>query len=468
MRQRQQGWQYHAVVRRHMIHYLRHRSDDSYRRLHARLAEYYATKCDRLKWPVKECWCNERWQRAKLEYAYHHLMSAPDAHWADYLSLFIIAFRKQRAFAQELAEWLLEPATYDELSKSQRKDVQLFVKQLEAVDEGSWKDGRLMYERLCTVQGLSTQAKAYALTFRGIGHRSQERFSDALADFNRAMELSPDDAYTIGNRGYTYRLMNRYEEALKDFNCALELDPNYLWGLNRRGQTYDQLRRYEEALADFNHAIKLNPDYIFAIGSRGETYRRMGCYQKALADFNRVIKLKPNAWAMAYRGQTYRALKSYNKALTDFNHALQINPRYAWALARRGEIYQRMGRYEDALTDFKRAIDIKPDGYIILYDIAVTIARWKGIAEAQAEIDAARSALLAMLETKRAFALYGLGGLAALTGDSELALNHLQEAISLDRETVEWANHDIAWQDFRAEARFQTLLSRNENLIHLT
>jgi tetratricopeptide (TPR) repeat protein len=53
-----------------------------------------------------------------------------------------------------------------------------------------------------------------------------ERYDDALADLNRAIELNPDQAWVIGIRGETYRLMERYDDALADLNRAIELNPS--------------------------------------------------------------------------------------------------------------------------------------------------------------------------------------------------------------------------------------------------
>ena len=52
-----------------------------------------------------------------------------------------------------------------------------------------------------------------------------ERYGEALADLDRAIELDPGHAWAIANRGYTYRRMERYEGALADLSRAIELDP---------------------------------------------------------------------------------------------------------------------------------------------------------------------------------------------------------------------------------------------------
>jgi len=53
------------------------------------------------------------------------------------------------------------------------------------------------------------------------------RYEEALADFNRAIELDPGDPEHIAGRGQTYQAMGRYDEAQADFSRAVELDPGY-------------------------------------------------------------------------------------------------------------------------------------------------------------------------------------------------------------------------------------------------
>jgi tetratricopeptide (TPR) repeat protein len=51
------------------------------------------------------------------------------------------------------------------------------------------------------------------------------RYSLALPDYSRAIELDPGLVGTITNRGLVHLAMERYEEALADLNQAIELDP---------------------------------------------------------------------------------------------------------------------------------------------------------------------------------------------------------------------------------------------------
>jgi tetratricopeptide (TPR) repeat protein len=61
--------------------------------------------------------------------------------------------------------------------------------------------------------------------------------------------------------------MERYDEALADLNRAIELDPSYAWAIGSHGQTYQAMERYDEALADLNRAIELDPSLAEKLGT---------------------------------------------------------------------------------------------------------------------------------------------------------------------------------------------------------
>jgi len=116
-----------------------------------------------------------------------------------------------------------------------------------------------------------------------------------LADYDRAIELTPGrHASVIFARGHAYREMGRYDQALADFDRATELSAADARVFTGRGQTYGEMGQYDQALADLNRAIELGgPNQALAIFRRGETYRRMGHYDRALADFDHAIELDP-------------------------------------------------------------------------------------------------------------------------------------------------------------------------------
>jgi tetratricopeptide (TPR) repeat protein len=118
-----------------------------------------------------------------------------------------------------------------------------------------------------------------------------------------------------------------------------------------------------------------------------------------------------------------------------------------------------LGRYAQAIACCEQGLKANPDDFVTLYTLAVIKARQNGLAEAQACIDKTRAAAQAMVNTEeRALALYRLGGLAALEGNREQALDYLQQTILLGEEPRGLAHHELAWHDRRVDPRFQSLI----------
>lgn len=66
---------------------------------------------------------------------------------------------------------------------------------------------------------------AVALNQHGLELGNRGRFAEALAAFDKALELEPSFALARNNQGWTLGSLGRFAEALVAVNQALELDP---------------------------------------------------------------------------------------------------------------------------------------------------------------------------------------------------------------------------------------------------
>ncbi len=102
-----------------------------------------------------------------------------------------------------------------------------------------------------------------------------------VADYDRAraeLELArrslPNSAALYAEMAYIDRRQGRWTEALMDFDRAIELDPRNREYLVNAGATYLGLRRYAEAASLLRRAVDLSPrDYEFAFSSPNCTIR---------------------------------------------------------------------------------------------------------------------------------------------------------------------------------------------------
>jgi tetratricopeptide (TPR) repeat protein len=282
-----------------------------------------------------------------------------------------------------------------------------------------------------------------------------------LADTNRSIEQNPDDAKSLARHGENHRLAGEFKAALNDFNRSLHLEPDYAWAIAHRGDTYRLMKQYDRAIADFNRALALKPKQAWTIAHRGASYYHLKQYSNALSDFNQALDLQPDyPWAVVYQINIYAIMERFEEALVGFDRAIALDNTIipSWP-GERGLLLSYMGRYDEVIAVCDRGLKDNPDDYITLYTLAAVKARFKGMVAAQADIATTRNVLQAVNEpSKRAGVVYRLGGLAALEGDRDLALNCLEEAISLDNEPLELARRDVAWLELREDPRFRSLI----------
>src|SRR5436190_22500481 len=94
---------------------------------------------------------------------------------------------------------------------------------------------------------------------RGIARRAKGDLDGAIADYDRAISLSPAYALAYYNRGIARGDRGDREGAIADYNKAVELNPAYASAYYNRGNVRRERGELDEAIADYTKAIALNP-----------------------------------------------------------------------------------------------------------------------------------------------------------------------------------------------------------------
>jgi len=128
-----------------------------------------------------------------------------------------------------------------------------------------------------------------------------------------------DNEYQAG-----VRLMGpgRYKDAVAQFTRAIKISPQLPNAFLERGISHRYLNENAQAMADFNQAIALNPNLARAYSARGSLFREQGDIRRAVDDFTKSIQIEPNVDAYYERGQTYEDLGEHQKAIDDYNMAI--------------------------------------------------------------------------------------------------------------------------------------------------
>jgi tetratricopeptide (TPR) repeat protein len=181
--------------------------------------------------------------------------------------------------------------------------------------------------------GASTAARAKALYARGVRLNQKRDYDAAIADFDAALKLSPNDAQIYRNRGSSYTNKGSFDAAIADLTEAIRLEPANAISYNNRGTAFLRKNEMTKAYADYTEAIRLNPRLAEPYTNRGRAYELARQFDDAIADHNEAIKLNPKlALAYANRGLAYEGKGERARALADFEAALAIDPNMQRAL----------------------------------------------------------------------------------------------------------------------------------------
>ncbi|MEU5893867.1 tetratricopeptide repeat protein [Streptomyces sp. NPDC047461] len=197
---------------------------------------------------------------------------------------------------------------------------------------------------------------------RALARAELGEYSAAIDDLDRADALAPDTPQTLRRRGDYYRITRRPQESMRDLQRAVELSPLDPMVWTSRGSTHNALGNPTAALADLNHALQLEPHSARALAHRARVYAfQPQHHAQALEDLDRAVELEPDAaWVRCERGAILRILGHGMAALADFDRAVELDPGYGTAYTGRGATLGNLGRYPEALRDLNRAVELSP------------------------------------------------------------------------------------------------------------
>jgi tetratricopeptide (TPR) repeat protein len=227
-----------------------------------------------------------------------------------------------------------------------------------------------------------------ALCNRGATLHDLKRFDEAVASYDGALALQPDCVGALYNRGNALRQLKRLDEALRSYDSALALQSNHAEVLCNHGNTLYELQRFDEALASYDRALALQPHYVGALYNRGNTLYELKRFDEALASYDRALALQPeHAGALGNRGDTLRQLKRFDQALVSYDHALALRPDHVETLCSRGMTLHALKRFDEALASYDRALALRPDQAEAFGNRGVTLHELKRYDEALMSYD---------------------------------------------------------------------------------
>jgi tetratricopeptide (TPR) repeat protein len=190
----------------------------------------------------------------------------------------------------------------------------------------------------------------------------ETRYDDALAAYDRAIQLNPELYEAWFTKASTLMLLQRYDEAASAYRFATQLKPESYDAWSGQGTALMKAQQYEAAIAALDEAIDLKPEDPLALFNRGNAHAGLDRLEAALEDYEAALTLKPDfAKALFQKGQVLQQWGDYGGAIATYEAVIALNlqdPSEAWyAMA---VCHASLGSIDPALTALERAIEGNP------------------------------------------------------------------------------------------------------------
>ena len=195
----------------------------------------------------------------------------------------------------------------------------------------------------------------------------------ALADYDTALRLAPDDGEVWFARAVAQHRLRRFDAEQADWTRAIALDPDLFW---LYGTAYRHRFLYEEIRSDHRTARLREPDNAKAYYNRAQAWRYRRLYCAAVRDYGQAIELRRDYDdARLGRAIALHRLGAAADAIADLTSVLERSPSRVEAYFYRGLADRAAGRPDAARADLERAAELAPTNPVVRNALAADPGR---------------------------------------------------------------------------------------------
>ncbi len=195
----------------------------------------------------------------------------------------------------------------------------------------------------------------------------RENLREALAAYQAAIALRPDESQTQQKIAEIYFQLSEYENARNAFLTFLVLEPKNVNALNYVGYISEKLNDYQAAAQHYERTLTLAKDNLYALNHLGLAYMQLNrldeavtVLQKALA-IDAECKRHESENLHNYLGLIYLEQGKLGEAIAEFRESIRLFPKDVWAHQQLATIYEDNGRYFQAQLQYQQLLDVAPD-----------------------------------------------------------------------------------------------------------
>jgi eukaryotic-like serine/threonine-protein kinase len=292
-------------------------------------------------------------------------------------------------------------------------------------------------------------------------YRATGKYSESVAELNRAISLAPNSDEFYRRLGDVYLDSGNNAKALEAYQRAVQLNPYFWRNYNSLGRGYVHQADYPKALQAFQQVTVLESDIDIGYENVGNMYLQQAKYQESIPYFQRALQIRPNFATYSNLGTSYLFLKQYSNATEMFEKAVALNPNDTMMVLNLADAYRGAGQQDKARTTYQQAVtagfrelQTNPQDADVKAEVALSYAKIGNAAEAQKFIREARG-----IDKNNVNYIYYEAEIDALLGRSAEALKLLREAFE-KHYPAEFAAGDEDLKNLNGNPEFTSLIKQ--------
>jgi tetratricopeptide (TPR) repeat protein len=204
----------------------------------------------------------------------------------------------------------------------------------------------------------------YAAGWQSLGAAliQQNQHDDALAAYDQALRLQPDNVYAMDDVAQILLRQGKEAEAMRQYEKVLALKPYFGQAHLGLGMILEKSGKAAEAQPHFKQALE---DRIFtpaSLNALGQFCYQKGWFAAAATNFMDALLLSPaDAVTHLELGAAFESLGRHADAKDQYAAAVRLNPDLWAAHYQLGLELAREGNHAGALEQFAETVRLKPD-----------------------------------------------------------------------------------------------------------
>jgi tetratricopeptide (TPR) repeat protein len=189
--------------------------------------------------------------------------------------------------------------------------------------------------------------------------------------------------------GHVLAIQNRLTEAVEDYEKAIRLKPNFADAHLNLGAALERLGKKDEAKAHFEEALRLAPASTQAAVHMGELFDEHGEVSAAITRYTELLREDPNNAVTHFKlGRCLALLGHSADAQEQYAEALRLQPDFPDAHSELGVELGKSGKVAEALDHFRKAVALKSDSEEFHKNLGIALARLHQFDKATTEFEA--------------------------------------------------------------------------------